>query len=109
VDICAEHGTWFDAGEVERVALALRRPDANDWRAVPAGPAPAPLVLGDDDLPERDHRSPYVKGFANILRSLWSSLTDSEQYTTEADIDIEIAGRTYTIRFASGDADAGFG
>jgi Zn-finger nucleic acid-binding protein len=38
IDVCAEHGTWYDYGELEKVARATQR-DLGDWRSQPA-PAP---------------------------------------------------------------------
>jgi Zn-finger nucleic acid-binding protein len=39
IDVCAHHGTWFDRGELQRVARSLHRPQAADWRQQPAPPA----------------------------------------------------------------------
>jgi Zn-finger nucleic acid-binding protein len=33
VDVCPKHGTWFDRGEVERIAEAISQPQSKDWRA----------------------------------------------------------------------------
>jgi Zn-finger nucleic acid-binding protein len=112
VDICQEHGTWFDAGEVERIAAAMKNPVPADWRArtVPAGPKPNPVKrTTDDEVEHMDMRSPYLRGFENILRSLWKTFTDSSQYTSEADIDIEIAGRRFTVTVHTDGPDTGFG
>lgn len=40
IDVCAHHGTWFDKGELQKVARALQTPQAGDWRSQPAAPAP---------------------------------------------------------------------
>lgn len=46
VDVCAEHGTWFDAGELETVMRAYRHQRARGASRVPAPPSATPL----DDL-----------------------------------------------------------
>ena len=45
-DVCAEHGTWFDAGELETVMRAYRHQRARGASRVPAPPSATPL----DDL-----------------------------------------------------------
>jgi len=32
IDICDAHGTWYDCGEIERVAQAMGSPEPSDWR-----------------------------------------------------------------------------
>ena len=78
LDICLDHGTWFDAGEIERVAKAFTREPTGDWRAppprrtAPAAPAPAPMRRLRDDI---DHdainpKNPYLRGVVKLLAVL---------------------------------------
>ena len=42
IDVCDAHGTWYDHGELEKVARATKR-DVGDWRSQPK-PAP-PMTM----------------------------------------------------------------
>lgn len=64
LDVCSSHGTWFDCGEVERVALAFDKELASDWRNAPK-PLPAPA--NSDGMEDLDHRDPFVIGFTNVM------------------------------------------
>ena len=48
VDVCAEHGTWFDRGEIERISEAVNRPETADWRSQPPLAAGAKPAAGAD-------------------------------------------------------------
>jgi len=65
VDVCGAHGTWFDRGEVERVALAFDKKLADDWRNAPAPPLPA--ATGLQGVENLDYRDPFVIGFTDVM------------------------------------------
>lgn len=60
IDVCATHGTWYDHGELEKVARATKR-QMGDWRSQPKPappmtmnpqPAAASAAFMDDDTAE---------------------------------------------------------
>jgi len=53
IDVCDAHGTWYDHGELEKVARATKR-QMGDWRSQPK-PAP-PMSVNPQP---RSEREPY--------------------------------------------------
>ncbi|MEM6790208.1 MAG: zf-TFIIB domain-containing protein [Myxococcota bacterium] len=45
IDVCRAHGTWYDHGELEKVARATQR-DVGDWRSRPAAAPAVGAVAG---------------------------------------------------------------
>jgi Zn-finger nucleic acid-binding protein len=84
VDICERHGTWFDRGEIARVARAMTQPSAGDWRrpepAKVQAVAPQPMTRGqsDHDIEEPLIRNTYLRGFFNIFRELIEGASEAE-------------------------------
>ncbi len=64
VDICDDHGTWYDKGEVERVTQALNAPVATgDWRSV-----------ADPD--EHEPYRPNYHGVVSAMRRLQEGIAE---------------------------------
>lgn len=81
VDICQRHGTWFDRGEIIRVARAANLPPS-DWRATPKAKAvaPKPMTRGDSeaDLQPPLIKNTYLRGFFNIFREMIDGAAEAE-------------------------------
>jgi hypothetical protein len=73
VDICHEHGTWFDRGEVERFAQSLKQPTPTDWRSTPPAPTAPPTA---SPRPATGGQAP-AKAFANLLRTVAGKLENA--------------------------------
>jgi Zn-finger nucleic acid-binding protein len=74
VDICHEHGTWFDCGEVERFAQSLKQQAPADWRSTPP---PARIVPVAGSTPAAASGTDPGRGFANLLRAVAGKLENA--------------------------------
>jgi Zn-finger nucleic acid-binding protein len=63
IDVCPVDGTWFDAGEMDRVAMALH---AGPTTVSGVGPV---TRLASSDYAEADPRGPYAKGLTKIAEA----------------------------------------
>lgn len=74
IDVCEADGTWFDAGEMAAVAVALH-----------TEPPPAPPPVSRDsaaDFEGADPRSPYAKGLSKIAEAAAAALRDAAEATS---------------------------
>jgi Zn-finger nucleic acid-binding protein len=80
IDRCDEHGTWYDKGELERVARTAKIDAPKDWRHVqPPQTSPAPSSQAADDDSDDDSELAAeiaVEGGFLLIELLFAMVTD---------------------------------
>ena len=69
IDACAEHGTWFDAGEVLRVGRAYRKARSVGVVAAGAEPGGASATIRSEEA-EPDAEEPNGEATRGVLLGL---------------------------------------
>jgi Zn-finger nucleic acid-binding protein len=80
VDLCPEHGTWFDRGEVDSFARSLSQGPADDWRRGPPDAAAAramPSSVAPASQKAAQSAGKGARGVAQMLRAVARRLDDA--------------------------------
>lgn len=94
IDVCSSHGTWFDRGELQRVARSLGRPQAADWRDQPP-PAQHPAAGAAAATAATVGTAGVAAGVATQL----GQIAEQNPIATEVAADLAIEG-TFSIAAA---------
>lgn len=95
VDICAHHGTWFDKGELQKVARALKQPNAGDWRRAPATPVHQ-RAMGSAAATAGAVGAVGAAGIAAGVAEGLTDIAEAHPVATEVAADLAVEG-TFTV------------